>query len=247
MPRSRKIILLSVIVLVISPGSILTLHAQERALRDTIDIARPSIHFPYRSEIPRFRMSGGFSMVMPPKDMLETAIQAPLGNLHAIYDLPWNFSLEGDFTSIIVSNQLSLGASMSFFNGDFGIKTGYDLAFVAGFLKQFGFNNSTRAWIHYPNIALGYRKHRMAFTLEAEAVLVSFVTTRTGENEITNSSNFFNGFTGAFYIEQRLHKNRIFVIGFKNNYVKYYWPTWLVFSTFNRFYNIPELSFSWIL
>jgi hypothetical protein len=247
MPVSRKVILLSAIVFLFSPGSFLTLCAQERALRDTIDIAKPSIHFPYRSEIPRLRMSGGFSMVMPPKDMLETAVQAPLGNFHAIYDLPWNFSIEGDISSIIVSNQLSLGPSLSIYKGNFGIKTGYDIAFVAGILKQFGFNNSTRAWLHYPNVSLGYKKDRMAFTLEAEAVLVSFATTRTGENEITNSSNFFNGFTGAFYIEQRLHKNRIFVIGFKDSYVKYYWPTWLVFSTFNKFYNIPELCFSLIL
>jgi hypothetical protein len=247
MPPSGKAILLSVMVILISSGSYVTVLAQEKAMYDTIDIARPSIHFPYRSDIPRIRMAGGLSMVMPPRDMLETAVQAPLLNFHIIYDMPHHFSIEGDITSIIVSNQLSLGPSYSFHKGDFGLKFGYDLAFVAGFLRRFGFNNNTRAWLHYPNLSLGYKKNQMAYTIEFETVLVSSVSTKTGENELSGSPGFFNGYTGAFYIEQRLHKNKVFVIGIKDSHVKYYWPTWLVFSTFNRFYNIPELYFSWIL
>jgi hypothetical protein len=247
MPSSRKAILLFVMVFLMSTCSYVPVRAQEKAMRDTADIARPSIHFPYRSEIPRIRMAGGISMVMPPRDMLETAVQAPLLNFHIIYDLPRHFSLEGDITSIIVSNQFSLGPSFSLYKGDFGIKFGYDIAFVAGFLRRFGFNNSTRAWLHYPNISFGYKKNQMAYTIEFETVLVSSVSTKTGENELSGSPGFFNGYSGAFYIEQRLHKNKVFVIGFKDSYVKYYWPTWLVFSTFNRFYNIPELYFSWIL
>jgi hypothetical protein len=186
-------------------------------------------------------------MAKPPKDMLETAVQAPLAHFHGIYSLPRHFFLEGDFTTLFVSNQLSLGPSYSFTRDNFGFKAGYDIAYVAGFLKQFGFDNSTRAWIHYPNVSLGYKLKQIAFTLKAETILVSSVSTKTGDNEVSSSKNFFNGYTWALYIEQRLHKNRVFVIGFKDSYVKYYWPTWMVFTTFNRFYNIPELYFSWIL
>ena len=87
----------------------------------------------------------------------------------------------------------------------------------------------------------------MIYSLKAEAVLVASVNTKTGENELTLVRNFYNGYTGAFYIEQRLHKNKVLIIGFKDSYVKYYWPVWLTFSTFNRFYHVPEISLSWII
>jgi hypothetical protein len=87
----------------------------------------------------------------------------------------------------------------------------------------------------------------MAFTLKGEAVILANIIQKSGENEVDRRANFFNGVTVAFYIEQRLWKNHVFIIGFKDNYEKFYWPTWMLFSTFNRYYHIPELSFSWIL
>lgn len=220
--------------------------AQEHVLPDTFDIAPHTIQFPYHSDSQRLKFSVGLSMVKPPKDMLETAVQAPLANIHAVYKLPFKFSVEGDFTTLIVSNQLKVGPRFSIIHNYAGIDLGWDIAYVIGFLNQFGFNNSTHSWIHYPNISLGYKLKEIAFTLKAEAVIVESVSTRTGDNELTTSRSFLNGYTGALYIEQRLHKNKIFVFGIKDNYVKYYWPTWMVFSTFNRYYNIPELYFSWV-
>jgi hypothetical protein len=204
------------------------------------------MHLPDFGQTHRLSGSIGLSMVKPPKDMVETAIQAPLFNLHGIYTLPWKMSIEGDFSSIIVSNQISMGPRIGFGKANFAFKLGWDLAFVAGRLKQFGFNNTTKAWMNYPNISGSYRLKEMIFTLKAELVNVSSVSTRTGENELTLTNNFFNGYTGALYIEQKIHHNRVFIIGFKDSYVKYYWPVWLTFSTFNRFYHVPELSFSWI-
>jgi hypothetical protein len=238
-----KILILPVLFI----AGTLPLPAQNPSHDSTFNIASSGIRFPHGIEASRLKLSAGFSMVRPPKDMLETAIQAPLVNFHATYSLPWHLSVEGDLTTILVSNQLSMGPGISFSSGNFGFRAGYNIAYVAGFLNQFGFDNSTRAWINYPNISLGCELNKIAFTFRGESVIVSSISTSSGDNELTRSRNFFNGFTGALYIEQRLHRNRVFVIGFKNSYVKYYWPTWMAFSTFNRFYNIPELYFSWIL
>ena len=228
-------------------AGILPVFAQDSANDSKFSIASSAIHFPNSYEVSRLKFSVGFSMVRPPKDMLETAVQAPLVNFYVVYSLPWHLSVEGELTTILVSNQLRLGPAISFTSGNIGFRTGYNIAYVVGFLNQFGFDNSTRAWINYPNVSLGCTLNKIAFTLKAESVIVSSISTSSGDNELTYNRNFFNGFTGGLYIEQRLHKNRIFVIGLKNSYVKYYWPTWMAFSTFNRFYNIPELYFSWIL
>jgi hypothetical protein len=223
------------------------LSAQKPVPKDTFDITKSSMHFPHKYKKWGFQISAGLSMVKPPKDLLESAIQAPLVNFHMTFGLPWKFSLESDLTTILVSNQLTLGPRVSLSHKNFGFKLGWDLAFVYGQLKQFGFNNSTQAWIHYPNISFGYKLKKMAFTLKGELVSVANVSTKSGENEVSRTKNFLNGVTAAIYLEQRLHKNNVFVIGFKDNYEKYYWPTWMLFSTFNRLYHIPELYFSWIL
>jgi hypothetical protein len=127
------------------------------------------------------------------------------------------------------------------------VKAGWDVAFIYGQMKQYGFDNSTTAWFHYPNLSLGYKLKKIAFTLKGEVVFIASATTKSGENEVSHSKNLFLGHTVGFYIEQRIHKNKVFIIGIKNNNLRYYWPTWLIFSTFNRYYNIPELNFSWIL
>jgi len=225
----------------------LTLSAQTPASKDTFDITRASMHFPHQYKKWGFQVSAGLLLVKPPFDLMENNYQGPLVNIHATFGLPWKFSLEGDISTVVISNQFSLGPRLSFLFRNFGIKLGWDVAFAYGQLRQFGFDNKSKVWIHYPSISLGYKLKTMSFTFKGEVVGISRVSQMTGDNEIVNSRNFFNGITGAIYIEQRLWKNHVFVIGFKDNYEKFYWPTWMLFTTFNRFYHIPELSFTWIL
>jgi hypothetical protein len=225
----------------------LLLPAQKTVPLDTFNIERHTMQFPHPYPKWGFRISAGLSMVKPPKDLLENAIQAPLVNFHMIFGLPWHLSLESNVTTIVVSNQITLGPRYSFLYKNFGVKAGWDIAYVYGQLKQAGFDNSLSAWSHYPNISVGYKLKQIAFTLKGEMVIVTKAVSKTGENEVVHSKNFVNGGTLALYIEQRIHKNKVFVIGIKDNYEKLYWPTWMLFSTFNRYYHIPELSFSWIL
>jgi hypothetical protein len=225
----------------------LMIYAQDPVPPDTFDITRPSMQFPHHYKKWGFQVSAGLSFVKPPKDLLENSYQAPLVNIHTTFGLPWNFSIEGDLTTLLVSNQLALGPRFNYLYKNLGVKVGWDIAFVYGQIKQGGFDNSTQMWIHYPNLSVGYKLKRIAFTLKGEMVVITRAVTKSGENEITNSKNFINGGTIAFYIEHRIHKNKVFVIGIKDNYLKAYWPTWMIFTTFNRYYNVPELYLSWIL
>ena len=241
----RNLSRLLLLILLVIAGYIPVYAQEENSIYAKEEI--PSLYLLRSDTITHYRSSIGFSMVQPPKDMVETAIQAPLFNYHGIVTFPRKFIVEGDVTSLIVSNQISLGPGYNFSKNNFGLKLGWDVAFVFGQLKQFGFNNTTKAWLHYPNISGSYQWNKMIFTLKAEAIFISSVETKTGENQLSTDRNFFNGYSGAFYLEQRLHKNKVLVIGFKDSYVKYYWPVWLTFSTFNRFYHVPEISFSWIM
>jgi hypothetical protein len=221
--------------------------AQEQAIQDTFDITNHSMRFPHQYKKWGYQIGAGLLMVKPPMDLLENAMQAPLVNIHMTFGLPWKLSLEGDVSTIVVSNQFAMGPRIGFGLKNFYFNAGWDVAWVYGQLRQAGFDNSTKVWIHYPNLSVGYKLKKMAFTLKGEAVIVAHLSQMTGENEVTNTKNFFNGVTVAFYLEQRLWKNRVFIFGVKDNYEKYYWPTWMLFTTFNRYYHIPELSFMWML
>ena len=232
------------IIMILLAGS---LHALAPARPDTFDITMNSLRFPHELKKYGFKIGTGFFMAKPPMDLLENAIQAPIFNVHMNYGLPWHLSLEGDVSTIIVSNQFALGPRFGYSFRNFSFNIGYDIAFVYGQLKQAGFNNSTKNWINYPNLSLGYKLKKMAFTLKTEGVYVTSVTQVTDGMELSKTSNFYNGFTVGLYVEQRLWKDNVFIFGIKDNYEKYYWPTWMLFTTFNRFYHIPELSFMWIL
>ncbi len=128
--------------------------AREPALKDTFEITFHAMQFPHHYKKWGFQVSAGLSMVKPPEDLLESAIQAPLANVHMTFGLPWNLSLESDLTTIIVSNQLRAGPRISFLFSDFGIKGGWDIAYVYGRLKQSGFITS-------PNfISAGYYENQ---------------------------------------------------------------------------------------
>lgn len=221
--------------------------AQEPVVKDTFDITMNSMRFPYQYKRWGFQIGAGLLMAKPPADLLEMAIQAPLVNIHMTFGLPWRLSLEADVTTIVVSNQFALGPRIGYGFKNFYFNAGWDVAYVYGQLRQAGFDNRTGVWMHYPNLSLGYKLKTMAFTLKGEAVFVSRLSQMTGEKVLTRSKNFYNGLTVGLYIEQRLWKDNVFVFGIKDNYEKFYWPTWMLFSTFNRFYHIPELSFMWIL
>ncbi len=245
----RKNFQLLTLIILVAVAGVMPVRAQELSAFDSMMVRMPSMHIPSYdiTKKKRFIASAGISMVKPPKDMVETSVHAPLFNLHANYTLPLKLSLEGDFTTLIVSSQFSLGPRLGYTLDRVGLKLGWDLAFVAGRMKEFGFNNTHQAWIHYPNISGSYQLRKMVLSLKAEIITVASVSTRTGENELTHTKDFYNGNSVAFYIEQRIHENRVFIIGFKDSYVKYYWPTWMTFPTFKRLYHIPELTFSWIL
>jgi hypothetical protein len=106
----------------------LRVFAQDSANDSTYNIASSTIHFPHSHEVSRLKFSIGFSMVRPPKDMLETAVQAPLVNFHVAYSLPWHLSVEGELTTILVANQLRLGPAISFTSGNIGFRAGYNIA-----------------------------------------------------------------------------------------------------------------------
>lgn len=238
----RKFTILLFSLALVFPGIVIG-----QKVKPAFDLTSKSMRFPHQYKKWGFQTSVGFSMVKPPFDLVENAIQAPLVNFHTTFGMPLGFSLEGDITTLVVSNQIALGPRWNFIYKNFSFNLGYDLAFLAGWMKFGGFNNTGTGWVHYPNASIGFKTRDVAFTLKGEVVILGQIMLKAGDNEVDRKKDYFNGGTLALYVEQRLWKDKVLTIGLKDNYVKLYWPCWFLFTTFDRYYHVPELYFSWVL
>jgi hypothetical protein len=179
-----------------------------------------------------------------PEDQVEeasTAIRSPLLNYQALYALPSNFQLYGGFYTNLITYHFSLGPKWGFRFDRFTGAIGYDVAYWFGQLEQYGFQSKIHGWLHYPNLTCGYDFGHFAISIKGELILLSSLTEKQDDIEISNNQNSFGGGTVAVYIEQPLWKDNYMLIGLKANFTKFYYPTWAAFATFNRYLFIPEI------
>ena len=185
-----------------------------------------------------------------PEDMVEeasTLIRAPLFNYQAKYYLPDNFAIYGAFYTNIVTYHFSLGPRWNYRIGKFALAPGYDIAYWFGALNQFGYDSKLRGWIHYPNLTIGYDFNLFMLSLKAEVIYMTSLTELADDVEITRKFKNYAGISIAVYLEQPLWKDHYVILGVKSNYTKFYYPVWAAFSTFNRFFWIPEFTVGYIL
>ncbi len=215
--------------------------------RRIFDIEKSSFIFPHVWKPGSLKATVGLISTKFPLDYVEFAFRIPLIDLSATIGLPKGFDLSFNINSIFISNQAKLGLHWNKSWEKFSTKIGYDVGFVFGGLTQFGFNNRTTAWSHYPNASLGFKVRDVAFTLKSEANIITYINTTAGGIKVTEFADFFNGGSLGIYVEQRLWANHILIVGCRDNFVKYYYPVWPSFSTFNRRYHNVEFSLGFII
>ncbi|NOT74272.1 MAG: hypothetical protein HOP08_05035 [Cyclobacteriaceae bacterium] len=222
--------------------------SQEKKVEKEFDIIHASLFYPQTPKLRKIKVAILIEKFKFPEAWLEGAYHIPFLNVQGRMGLHRNFTAHLNLGTVIISNQLAIGVKWNKqFNDTFSFNIGYDLAGVIGALSFADFNTDVRAIIHNPNFSFGYRYKDVAFTIKSELSVVSHVKIRTGENVISDEKNFYNGFSVGLYMEQRLWKDNVIILGLKNHYTKFDYIAWPAFSTFNRFYNIPEISIGLIL
>jgi hypothetical protein len=226
-------------------------HWSRKVKGEEFDIVRESLLLPHPRKVHVVKTAFIIQKFKFPEPWLEGDYHVPFINVQATMGLKRNFSAELKVGTIFVSNQVQAGFRWHRrVNSNFFFNAGYDIAAVYGALNpliQQGFNTRVHAIIHCPNVSLGYVYKDMAFTLRGEMNVVAHVKIRAGENIISDDRNFYNGFSIGLFLEQRLWKNNVVIMGLRNNYQKFSYIAWPAFSTFNRFYNIPEISVGLVL
>lgn len=208
------------------------------------DIRQQSMFLPAPQKAGKFDHSVTLAQIYLPKDWLEQSISGPMIEYRAKYGLSKYFSLDGAFKTLIVANELRLGASWNHAfseNVQFGL--GYQLAFNYGFLRTYGYDNTIRLLQHYPAFRIGYNRKEIAFTFQGKLDYISSARVSLGSYETDNLIKYlFNGYSFGLFVEQRLTPKHSVSFGFIANFDKFNILGWPAFNTIHRKYFIPELN-----
>jgi hypothetical protein len=204
-----------------------------------------TLHYPLAIAAKEVKTEFAVSFSRMPVDVVEesASIRWPLFTLEAHYGLPKNFLLDGRINTQIITNHLLLGGKWVYAPYErLHLSVGYDLAYWFGQLKQYGFNNTAHGWINYPNLTIGYDFGKVALSVKAEASIVTSLTTYADDIKVSTDQSFFNGGSFTVYLEQPLWKDNTISLAYRANFLKFFYPEWLLFPTINKFYFIPELE-----
>ena len=218
-------------------------------LAQQINFKDNTFFFPHSYQSGQIISSLGLSTAKLPEDAVETddVFRAPLFSYRMKYGLPENFLVEGGVETNIVTFHFSLGPKWNYELGRMGFSVGTDIAYWFGKLQHFGFDTSYKGWILYPNVSAGYRFNKFTISVKSELVFNLAETSKNGDLKVSTNNDFFNGYTVGVYLEQPLWKDHFVVIGIRSTFLKFYYPMWAAFSTFDRIFFIPEGTFSFIL
>jgi hypothetical protein len=241
--------LLTLFILIIF--SITNLSAQSDStvlpVRRVYDITKNTFIYPHVWKPGSLKVAVGLSSTKFPLDFVETALRIPLLDASATIGLPKGLDFSVNISSIYIANQMRAGLHWNREGKIFSTKLGYDAGFIFGSLTQYGFDNRTSAWTHYPNFSIGFKVRDVAITLRTEANIVTYINTTAGGIKISEFTDFYNGGSAGLYLEQRLWGNHVMIVGCRDVYVKYYYPVWPAFSEFNRRYHNLEFFLGLIL
>jgi hypothetical protein len=204
--------------------------------------------YPHRLNFKQTIHSLGIALAKLPEDVVETddVFRAPLFSYRIKYGLPENFLAEGSVESNIVTFNFMLGPKWNYQLYKLGFSLGTDLSYYFGKLEQFGFDTKFNGWALYPNISAGYQFEKFTLSVKSELVFNLAEQSKNGDSVIENDLDFFNGWTIGVYLEQPFWGDNYVVLGIRSTFLKFYYPMWAAFSTFDRAFYIPEATFTFI-
>ena len=190
----------------------------------------------------------GMSLANLPEDVIESddLFRAPLFKFNMLYGIPHNFLIDGSLNTNLITWQFSIGAKWNYVFDKFSFALGYDVAYMFGGLRQFGFDSSIKGWINYPNLAIGYKFKKFIISVKCELILITSMKQTADDLEVASDINTFSGYAVTVVVEQPLWKENYLLIGVKANYAKFYYPQWAAFSTFDRLFFIPEITVGFV-
>ena len=207
--------------------------------RDTS--SREYIYFPKELPTWKFVKTLGFTLTYIPKIISEEEInQSPLIDVNMRLGLPYNFSANARISTIGSTNNFLIGGQWKHSVNNFSVAIGFDFAYWLGFFRRPDFDVIANGTMNYPFISFGFDFDDAYVSIRVEAQIVTFSETFIGDASVGGIRRDLAGFAITYALEQPFWKNTHIVQGVKLNYTKFFYQSWISFSTFDRYIIFPE-------
>jgi hypothetical protein len=196
------------------------------------------------------KMALGVSLIsMPAAIAMDGAtIRWPLFVYEYTLGLPAHFTLATSFSTEILTNHLEAMPRWQFTlsprsHGDVGL----GVAYWFGQTSFSRFDNHVQGWMAYPYLGIGYDWGKLALTFQAKADWVLSLNTRSGDLVADETQNWLSGSSFRLILEQPVWKHTTLGFAVQASYLKFYYPQWPLFPTFDHHFWIPEAQFFFTL
>lgn len=189
----------------------------------------------------------GFSIARLPAVVVEEEISfSPMVFAYYRLGLPLNLSLNIQLNSNYISNHLLGGLKWTFYDTDLSLSFGTNYSVWYGKLKTEGINLETWGTMLSPNVAIGIDFKKFLLSAEVETQYCWFQTYSDDEN-LGTIKKPAAGYAIKISLEQPLWDNNWLTLALKLNYARFYYQSWLTYTTINEYLLYPELIFGFVL
>lgn len=215
-----------------------------RAQVNEFDIRERSMYVPAPQKAGKFDHSLTLAQIYLPKQWLEEAVSGPMIEYKANFALLKGFALNGNLKTLLVANEIRLGASWNYSLTDhLYLGIAYQVGFEFGILREFGYNNTIRVWEQHPMVRLGYGFKNVALTVQGKLDWMTGARLTLDDYATSNvTGSMFNGYSFGLFIEQRLTRRNSICFGFISNFNKFHILGWPALNIVDHQYFIPEVN-----
>lgn len=189
----------------------------------------------------------GLSVSHLPSIVVEEEIsQSPMLILGARMGLPYNLDFALSFQSNYIANYGLSELYWNLIDNKFSLSFGAKFAMWFGHLEMDAIHLKSYGGILYPTVKMSYDFDKYVISSELESQHSQMTT--SSEDEILGTLREPSaGYAVRFTIEQPLWDNQIVALSLKLNYAKFYYQSWLSFTTIDEYLFYPEILFAFEL
>jgi hypothetical protein len=189
----------------------------------------------------------GLSLTYLPTAVVEEEINSsPFLNFGVKLAFSKNSFARLDMGSNYLANIGTLGYFYNFINNDISLGVGLRTSIWFGHLNFSAFNIKSTGGIIAPEVHAGFSigDLKISSAVELES---NYIYTTSDDQYLGESFQKFSGLTFKFSVEQPLWKEHWVSTSLKLNYNKFYYQSWISFSTVDEYLLYPEFSFGFTL
>ena len=189
----------------------------------------------------------GISVAKLPVIISENEIsRSPLLLLDVRLGLPYNISSTLQLNTNYISNLAAISFGWTFLNESITLAAGGKISGWYGQLELDSENFSSRGWILSPFVKAGMSFDEIFFSVQLESMHSRYYT--YSENEFLGIVRDPGaGLTCQFTLEQPFWNDNWVLLAIRLNYSKFFYQSWLSYSTIDDYLIYPEIIFGFIL